>query len=247
MLSSFKGKTDIAVVFPTAVMYVREAANSSSSGSSSSGGSSSSLSGGDIAGIVVGSVAAAAALAGCAWLLLVRRQRQQQQASPKGAEEAASKKGELGTCGSWGSAAGRGPGSTALESAGSGSRQASLNGLALGVAIPELAEHVAVQEAALTATSLSPQASGSWDDSMLPPHLLASVVDASQIVPLRRPDGSLWQIGSGASSKVFRVEYRGEVRSCCAALCRAALPCPALEGPRCTRVVSSSSVAVRAS
>jgi len=62
--------------------------------------------------------------------------------------------------------------------------------------------------------AISPQGSGQWDDSMLlPPHLREWVVDSSQVHYLKRPDGKLWQIGSGASSKVYRVEYRGEVRS----------------------------------
>ena len=122
------------------------------------------------------------------------------------------------------------PGSTALESGGSGSQQLSMPAPLGSGALPELVQHVAAHEAAmLNPRTISPQPSGSveWDDSMLlPPHLREWVVDASQLTYLRRADGSLWQIGSGASSKVYRVEYRGEVR--CAVLRCAARRCAAL-------------------
>ena len=228
MLSSFKGKSEAPnqVVFPTAVLFVKNGANSSSSGSTSSS-SSTSLSAGAIAGIAVGAAAAAAALAAGAWLLLARRQRTRQQSPEKGAEEAAPADAKLGTGDTWGSAYGlrngdsaprNSAGSVILESAGSSSKQPSTRAASLEGAIPELVEHVAAQEASLlTQRTLSTEPSGDWDDgTLLPPHLREWVVDASQIVHLRHPDGSLWQIGSGASSKVYRVECRGEVCLHCA-------------------------------
>ena len=250
MLSSFKGKLDNRIVFPTGVLYIKEAAaNSSGSGgrtsssgtSSGGGGGGGGLSAGAIAGIAVGAAAAAAAAAGAAWLLLTRRQRRRQQAAVKGSDETAAPH-SAGTGDSGASGDGLRATGSAVETGGSGSVQLSGGRSRASAELPELVQHVAAHEAALLAPhSLSPQASGAvgWDDSMLlPPHLQEWVVDASQLTYLRRADGSLWQIGSGASSRVFRVEYRGEVRcarcavlcllrplrwACCNVLCRAAL------------------------
>ena len=223
MVSSFKGYSDAPnqVVFPTGVLYHKE---QPSTAADSGTGSSSSLSAGAIAGIAVGAVAGVAAVAGCTWLLLQQRQRRQR-SRVKGADEAATSNGKLATGDSWGSPGSLprcSPGSAPPDS-NSGSRRLSASA-ASGEPIPELVHCAAAHEAALMARgAISPQGSGQWDDSMLlPPHLREWVVDSSQVHYLKRPDGKLWQIGSGASSKVYRVEYRGEVSSCWAGLQAAA-------------------------
>ena len=218
MLTSFKGASDSPnqVVFPTAVLYIKDA--NASAAAAGSGGGSSGLSGGAIAGIAVGAVAGAALLAACAWLLL-QRQRRRGQPAVVGLEEGPYTndhlKSKLETGGSWGSdGALHAAGSAPRNSLGSaGSKRNSVGGGSAD-AIPELVQYVAAQEASLlTNGTISPQRSlqAPWEDSMLlPPHLRPCMVDASLLTYLRRPDGSLWQIGSGASSKVYRVEYKGE-------------------------------------
>ena len=249
MLSSFKGYSEAPnqVVFPTAVLYHKEqptatgaAAGNNSvyspPGGTTVGSSSSSLSAGAIAGIAVGAAAGAAALAGFTWLLLQQRQRRRQQSPGKAANEAGHSSSKLANGDSYSS-----PGAMRRHSPGSlghgsnsGSRRQSSSAAHSAEAIPELVNHAAAREAALMAQgAMSPQHSGQWEDSLLllPPHLRPWVVDASQITYLQRLDGKLWQIGSGASSKVYRVEYRGEVRPavlCCAVLCCAVLCCAVL-------------------
>lgn len=227
MLTSFKGKRESQneIVFPQAVLYAKgtgpegeQPAGAADGGSSSSSG----LSGGAIAGIAVGAAAGAAAIACFGWLLL--RKRRQQQPQGKGGVEPGLGGSELVTDGSWGDAGAMrspfdvhrySPGKAA-SSIGSDSRRLGTSRAMSGEAIPELVAHVAAHEASLlTQRTASTQLSGQsvWDDAMLlPPHLRAWVVDACQVTYLRRADGKLWEIGSGASSKVYRVEYRGEVR-----------------------------------
>ena len=242
MLSSFKGYSEAPnqLVFPTAVLYHKEqpTAAGAAAGNNSAytppggttAGSSSSLSAGAIAGIAVGAAAGAAALAGCTWLLLQQRQRRRQQFPGKAANEAGHSSSKLANGNSYSSPGAMqrcSPGSAGPGS-NSGSRRQSTSASHSADAIPELVNHAAAREAALMAQgAISPQHSGQWEDSLLllPPHLRPWVVDAPQITYLQRPNGKLWQIGSGASSKVYRVEYRGEVRPAvlcsanCAVLC----------------------------
>ena len=212
-IGNFKEASEapIQFVFPNAVLYVRI---------SSAGG----LSAGAVAGIAVGAVGGAAALTFCAWLLLQRRQRAQQGAAhsrqkdcEEGAAVVASAAGCCCSCGrstNSGSRSSTPPSSllgrfTSPTLSGPGTLSTSSD------ALPELIEHVAAHEAAAVSHRMSsPDTSAimEWEDRMLPQHLRPWVVDASQVRYMRRADGKLWELGSGASGKVYRVEYRGEVR-----------------------------------
>jgi hypothetical protein len=73
----------------------------------------------------------------------------------------------------------------------------------------ELADHVARQEALACDADLAAAASGPIEHRLvsvetLPPRLREWVVDPSAITFLRRPNGALWEVGSGARWALFR-------------------------------------------
>ncbi len=215
-LGSFKAASAAPnqVVFPTAVLYIKDTAAGGSS-------SASSLSGGAVAGITVGAVAGAAALTAAAWLLLQRAQRRRQQAQQKDCEDATASAAAAGCAGSCTRSTGCASSASSVHCSTAGrATSPPLSGVGTlstsGDALPELVAHVAAHDAAqVSHRPSSPESSSfmEWEESMLPPHLREWVVDSSQVHYLRRADGKLWDLGSGASGKVYRVEYRGEVRA----------------------------------
>ncbi|KAI7838770.1 hypothetical protein COHA_007387 [Chlorella ohadii] len=201
------------VVFPTAVLYIKDAAAGGS-------GSASGLSSGAVAGITVGAVAGAAALTTAAWLLLQRAQRRRrQQAQLKDCEDATASGAAAGCAGSCTRSIGCASTASSVHCSTAGRTVTPpLSGVGTlstsGDALPELVAHVAAHDAAqVSHRPSSPESSSfmEWEESMLPPHLREWVVDSSQVHYLRRADGKLWDLGSGASGKVYRVEYRGEL------------------------------------
>lgn len=217
MIGNFKEASEapIQFVFPNAVLYAKMAPASGGSGG---------LSAGAVAGIAVGAVAGAAALTLCAWLLLHSMQRRQQgpaHSRQKDCEEAAVVAASAaGCCCSCGRSTVTGSRSSTPPSSSLGrATSPTLSGpgtLSTSAdALPELIEHVAAHDAAAVSQRMSSPDTSSimeWEDSMLPQHLRPWVVDASEVRYMRRADGKLWELGSGASGKVYRVEYRGEVR-----------------------------------
>jgi hypothetical protein len=74
--------------------------------------------------------------------------------------------------------------------------------------LPELADHVARQEALACDADLAAAASGLIEHRLvsaetLPPRLREWVVDPSALTFLRRPNGALWEVGSGARWALF--------------------------------------------
>lgn len=215
-IGSFKANAEVPyqIVFPLSVMYVKEA-------SASSG-----LSAGAVAGIAVGAAAAAGAVAACAWLLLRGRRQRQQQPPRKGAaqEEGAAVASPLTSHGSNGMTNGdiASLGGRTVKSAGSSDGRVPSRGVS-GEVVPELVAHMASHEAALMSQLCQSTPSGSTMEPeqgmMLPPHLRQWVVDASEVIYLRRPNGQLWELGAGAGGRVYRVEYRGEVSNYYSSAC----------------------------
>lgn len=204
-IGSFKANAEVPyqIVFPLSVMYVKEASDSSG------------LSAGAVAGIAVGAAAGAGAVAACTWLLLRSWQRRQQPPQGKGAaqEAAASPLTSHGSDGMTNSDIASLDGRT-VKSAGSSDCRVPSRGLS-GEVVPELVAHMASHEAARMSQLCQSLPSGSTIEvdqgMMLPPHLRQWVVDASEVIYLRRPNGQLWELGAGAGGRVYRVEYRGEV------------------------------------